>query len=225
VIFLGPDGRLLGRHAQNDIDAPGDAPLLLAEMQRVLAETKRIAEGAIPEPAEGRERIGKPLPEWSPDGWLTGEPRRLEQMRGEVLLVRFFTDRCPFCAVSMPALQALQDKHHAAGLRIVGFFHPKPRGSSRDLDALRALLAEWQVTFPIALDTRWTTLDAWWLANQRRRFTSVSFLLDRKGRVRFLHPGPELHQGEAGCTVAVEDCNRSHADLEAAIRKLLAETS
>ncbi|MGQ0615264.1 MAG: hypothetical protein ACT4PV_16145 [Planctomycetaceae bacterium] len=41
--------------------------------------------------------------------------------------------------------------------------------------------------------------------------------------MRRIHPGPELHAGQEGCTVAAEDCNRAHVDLEAALEKLLAE--
>jgi hypothetical protein len=65
--------------------------------------------------------------------------------------------------------------------------------------------------FPIAIDPDWTTLRSWWL-NQDRRFTSVSFLIDRRGVIRYVHPGGQYVKGDA-----------QHARLEAAIEQLLVE--
>jgi len=223
VVFLGPDGRFLGRYEPEKLYDAGDPERLLKEMRAAHEERKRVDAGGIPPPLEGGERLGKPLPAWEPDGWLQGRRESLASLRGKVVLVRFFTDTCPFCDASMPALAALHERHRAAGLETLGFYHPKPRGAARDAEGVRRLLASWEVAFPVALDTRWKTLEAWWLQGAPRRATSVTFLLDRKGAVRFLHPGPELHPGEEGCNLVPEDCNRSFADLEAAVEKLLAE--
>lgn len=48
-----------------------------------------------------------------------------------------------------------------------------------------------------ARDPEWTTLNSWWLAGHKRDFTSVSFLLDRQGRVRGIHPGGRYAPGDA----------------------------
>jgi hypothetical protein len=80
-----------------------------------------------------------------------------------------------------------------------------------------------KITFPIALDMKWDTLNDYWLGKNRRRASSTTFLVDRKGTIRYLHPGPELHPGKDGCNLFPERCNRDFAELEAAIRILLAE--
>lgn len=43
--------------------------------------------------------------------------------------------------------------------------------------------------FPIAIDHDWRTLQAWWLNTGQRDYTSVSFLLDRDGFIRYVHRG------------------------------------
>ena len=48
--------------------------------------------------------------------------------------------------------------------------------------------------FPIAIDADWATLRRWWLEAAPRRATSVSFLLDRDGVIRHVHPGPAYHR-------------------------------
>jgi hypothetical protein len=41
----------------------------------------------------------------------------------------------------------------------------------------------------IAIDLDWKTLRAYWLDGAKREYTSVSFLIDRKGTIRYIHPG------------------------------------
>ena len=50
--------------------------------------------------------------------------------------------------------------------------------------------------FPVAIDHEWRTLTDWWLDGGIRRFTSVTFLIDRNGVVRHIHPGGEYVKGD-----------------------------
>jgi len=47
----------------------------------------------------------------------------------------------------------------------------------------------------LAVDRDWKVLDRW-KAPSERSFTSLTFLLDRKGRVRHVHPGGTISEGE-----------------------------
>ena len=73
------------------------------------------------------------------------------------------------------------------------------------------LAGELGFEFPVAIDAGWRTLRAWWLDDHERGWTSVSFLLDRQGVIRHVHPGGQYVQGSL-----------EHAALEAAIERLLA---
>ena len=174
-------------------------------------------------PSEGQPLIGTAAPEWAENGWLAGGPLALGDLRGRVVLVRFFTNTCPFCAASMPALEGLHERYRASGLTVVGFYHPKPFGTDRSDDSVRALLDDWGVTFPIALDTEWSTLRRYWLDGGARLATSASFLIDREGTIRYLHPGPELHPDGAACNLDATECARHYRELEHAIRVLTAQ--
>ncbi len=48
----------------------------------------------------------------------------------------------------------------------------------------------------MAIDTDWKTLHRWWLDGHSRRWTSVSFLLDRRGVIRHIHPGGQYVKGD-----------------------------
>ena len=42
----------------------------------------------------------------------------------------------------------------------------------------------------------WRTLNNWWLDRGEGDWTSVSFLLDRKGVIRHIHPGGQYVKGD-----------------------------
>jgi thiol-disulfide isomerase/thioredoxin len=196
--------------------ARDDAERIRAELAWALEEFKRATPREIPLPVEGRERIGAAAPAWALDGWLqgSGEPA------GKVTLVRFFTNTCLYCARSMPAFQSLHEKYGPRGLQVLGFYHPKPLGANRSRESVQKMLEAWGATFPIGLDTQWKTLRAFWLDGPPRGATSASFLIDRRGTIRWLHPGPELHPGD---DPGHEACRRAFEILERAIERLLAE--
>jgi hypothetical protein len=78
-------------------------------------------------------------------------------------------------------------------LRLLGVFHPKT-GRNDPMDAAqvqRAVRAR-QLTFPIAI-LGVAELKSWWLTGPSRPATPVTFLLDKKGIIRFVHPGMEYH--------------------------------
>lgn len=219
VVMLAPGGRELGRYQPEGIYKRGDPKALAAGMELALAETKRKGPGTIPLPAEGKELIGAQAPKWQPNIWLGGKALKLKDLRGKLVLMRFFTDTCPFCARSMPALEELYRKYKDQGLVVVGFYHPKLKG--RTVDTVQKALKEWRVTFPVALDLDWKTLKRYWTAGKQRRATSASFLIDRRGTIRWIHPGPELHLLDEGANP--EASTRAYRDLERAVQTLLAE--
>jgi len=175
-------------------------------------------EPASPEPASvtptpssaGAELIGTPAREFTDLAWLGDQPRTLASLRGQVVLVRFWTDTCPYCRGTAPKLNQLDAEFRARGLTVLGLYHAKPRGRAVTRDEVAATVKEWALEFPVAVDRSWSTLDAWWLMTGDREATSASFLIDRRGVIRLVHPGPEFSPAEL-------------AELRAAISTLLAE--
>lgn len=179
---------------------------------------------AFPLSRAGDELIGTSAQEWVLEGWLDGKEgteRTLADFRGTVVLLRFWTATCPFCAASLPALSALAQQKRDQGLVVIGLHHPKPFGTSPSATTLKKVLLSWQVDIPIGLDTRWQTLKTYWLDAQPRTATSATFLIDRQGIIRWVHPGVEYHPdtGQAGH----EQCVRDWQDLIRAVDLVLQE--
>ena len=165
--------------------------------------------------------IDRPARAWTFDRWLRTEPLTLERLRGKVVLVRWFTEGCHYCESTLPAIEALRQRYGAQGLVVVGVYHPKPprHVSSRQIEALATRLG---FTGPLAVDERWSTLERWWLqGHPERNWTSVSFLIDRDGVVRWAHPGGEYHPSRDPRHAR---CDASHAQLDRVIRKALGES-
>ena len=86
--------------------------------------------------------------------------------------------------------------------------------SNESLDAERVyrLAKQLRFKFPIAIDYDWQTLRSWWLDSSKGNWTSVSFLMDRKGIIQYVHPGGQYVQGDD-----------DHRALKAKIEQLLLE--
>lgn len=188
-------------------------------------ETKRSAEASAshtpiaPIESAAPDRIGVELASALPDRWLDAKP----ELAGHVVLVRWWTDGCPFCERSLPALDALATKHANDGVVAVGVYHPKPPREVSDA-SVRADAERLGWHGAVAIDADWSALKRAWLTGPEREATSVTFLLDRTGRVRFVHPGPEIHpiaDPPRGDEAQHAGCARDYAALEHALEHAL----
>jgi peroxiredoxin len=141
------------------------------------------------EGVEGFELIGKTAPDWEITEWIGSPPLSLASLRGKVVLVRWFAGSgCPYCSATAPALNRLHQEFASRGLVVIGLYHHKAPGKL-SLASVRELAREYGFEFPVGVDRDWRTLKEWWLNGHERSFTSVSFLLDRQGIIRQVHPG------------------------------------
>ncbi len=123
------------------------------------------------------------------------------------------------CRATAPSLNYFHSRYSHQGLVVVGMYTPKPRPAYIPLSVVRKYVEDYQFKFPIALDEDWATLRAFWLDRvSDPDFTSVSFLIDKKGVIRFIHPG-----GEYSATSAVAASRNDFAQMERMIQELLAE--
>ena len=173
----------------------------------VLLASSGVAHGqrSVRDPTEGAALLGTRAPELRGLRWLQGGPLTLAALRGKLVLIRFWTDQCPLCARTAPALRALDARYRDRGLVVVAVHHPKSRSSSAERG-----VRELGLTFPVASDRDWQTVRAYGVGTTFKRFTSVSFLVDREGVIRFVHDGGEFHDGGGP---GHEDCQAAYDAL------------
>jgi thiol-disulfide isomerase/thioredoxin len=163
----------------------------------------------------GSELAGRDVTQSLPNRFARGVRRK----DAKATLLRFWTDTCPYCERSLPALEELRARYVEDGLDTIAIYHPKP---PRAVDDAEVAAAATRLGFSgvVAVDESWNALNAIWLETGKREATSASFLLDASGRIRYVHPGPEFHPSDAP---EYADADRDYRALDAAIAKLLAE--
>jgi len=169
-----------------------------------------------PDGRDGAELIGRRAPAWSFERWIRSPALTPQDLRGQVVLLRWWTEGCDFCAATLPGLEALRKRYGDDGLVIIGVYHPKPPRAVSDRDIV-AMANRLGFKGPIAVDQRWTTLERYWLAGHEREYTSVSFLIDRDGLIRWVQRGGEYHPSpdprHARCDLEYRGLEKALADL------------
>jgi len=159
---------------------------------------------------------GTTPPAWKAERWMNSAPLELEKLRGSVVLVRWWTAGCPFCSSTAPALRDFDTDYRAKGLKVIGMYHHKEE-TPFDPKVYEDTAKKYGFTFPVAFDPDWKTLESWMRDKDGKTvdtgFTSVTFLLDKKGVVRHVHPGGSYVKGDP-----------AYDEMRAAIEKLLAES-
>lgn len=107
-----------------------------------------------------------------------GRNLRLHEQRGQVVLVNFWASWCGPCKQEMPHLNRLYDKYRASGFTLLGV--------NIDDDARHgaATAAKWGLKFPVLLDAEKQVTKLYDMGAM-----PSTVLIDRDGKVRFLHRG------------------------------------
>lgn len=154
--------------------------------------------------------INAPAPGWMVRDWMHSEPLTLEELRGKIVLVRWWTGPgCPYCTPSAPVLNEIYKDYRGKGVIVVGFYHHKADAPINKRQ-VRQTAENMGMEFPLAIDHGWTTLKRYWLDKAPDdSWTSVSFLIDQHGIVRYVHTGG---------TITKEDANEIRSEIEALLQ-------
>lgn len=115
--------------------------------------------------------------------WLNSPPLTLEQLKGKVVLIDFWTFGCINCLHALPHVQEWAAKYADRGLVVIGVHAPEFAYEKDPANVMKAV-ADLGITFPVALDNNY----AIWrqFANQ---YWPAHYFIDAEGRVRFHHFG------------------------------------
>ena len=117
------------------------------------------------------------------DGWFNSKPLTLQELRGKVVLIDFWTYSCINCLRTLPHVEAWDRMYRDKGLVIVGVHTPEFAFESVPSN-VRAPIKRLGVRYPVALDPKYGTWNHW--GNQ---YWPAEYLIDRKGHVRHAHFG------------------------------------
>lgn len=109
---------------------------------------------------------------------LAGNDVDLQDLRGKVVLVDFWASWCEPCKEELPFLNRLYRSKRADGLVVIGV------SVDRRLRNVRNFLRDTPVSFPVVHDADQDVADRYSPPTM-----PTSFLIDRRGVIRFIHRG------------------------------------
>jgi thiol-disulfide isomerase/thioredoxin len=117
------------------------------------------------------------------DGWVNSKPLSLNELKGNVVLVDFWSYACPHCAKSIPYINAIYRKYADKGLVIIGVHSPQ-YDDQQDINKVKNAVQKFHITFPVAIDNSFST----WNGYQNHYWPSL-YLIDKNGYVVYQHFG------------------------------------
>ena len=141
-------------------------------------------------------RVGLPAPNFKVIT-ISGQPVSLDNYRGYVLAIDFFTTWCPPCKASIPHLVEMNRKYGKQGLQILG------QSMNEDGErAVKSFIEEYSINYPVALAPQKIQADYGIVS------VPVMYVIDKNGKVA------EVYRGFS------DEIGRSMENL---VKKLLAE--
>jgi thiol-disulfide isomerase/thioredoxin len=136
----------------------------------------------------GGNAIAAPVPATAPDfagieQWHNSAPLTMQQLRGKVVLVDFWTYTCINCIRTLPHVTEWYSKYKDQGLVVVGVHTPE-FPFERSADNVKKAIKRFDIAYPVAQDNRYATWNAY--SNQ---FWPAVYLIDKKGQVVYSHFG------------------------------------
>lgn len=179
--------------------------LIVATFLSALRYTPQmLADTAGEEP----QALNYAAPELVGGPWLnTEKPIRLNDRKGNVTIVHFWTFACINCKHNLPSYARWQKQFSKKGVEIIGVHSPES-SYERDLSNVRREVKRQGITYPILTDANGENWTHW-----RQRYWPAVYLVDKQGRVRYRWEGELGYNGADG-----------EVHMAALVKKLLNES-
>ncbi|MBW4442710.1 MAG: thioredoxin family protein [Plectolyngbya sp. WJT66-NPBG17] len=115
--------------------------------------------------------------------WLNSDPLSIADLKGNVVLIQFWTFACINCQRTLPHVTQWHRQYAAQGLKVIGVHTPE-FAFERDPNNIKRALQQQQITYPVPIDNDYGTWKAY-----RNEYWPHLFLANRRGGMRYDHIG------------------------------------
>lgn len=151
-----------------------DAGSLFGQNKSV--QTAEQLQDALPNPY--------PAPEFQGiAGWINSPPLTMSALKGNVVLVDFWTYSCINCIRTLPYITEWDKKYRQNGLVIVGVHSPEFE-FEKNRENVENAVKKYGINYPVALDSNLAT----WL-NFKNSYWPAHYLISKEGKVVYTHFG------------------------------------
>lgn len=162
----------------------------LKQSTALAPSTSTVSGGAAPAKATVKATAGgKMLPEFKGiSEWINSDPLTIAELKGNVILVQFWTFSCINCQRTLPYITQWHEQYAAPGLKVIGVHTPE-FAFERERGNIEDALRRHQITYPVPVDNDFETWNAY-----DNGYWPHLFLADRQGVLRYDHIGEGAYE-------------------------------
>ena len=125
-----------------------------------------------------------PAPEFvGIDHWLNSTPLTMQNLRGKVVLVDFWTFDCINCIHTLPYIVSWYNKYKDRGFVVIGVHTPE-FAFEHDTSNVAQAITQYQIKYPVAQDNEYDTWKAY-----NNGYWPAEYFIDAQGNLRHIHIG------------------------------------
>ena len=110
--------------------------------------------------AEYKSSESATAPELATGEWINSKPLALNDLRGHVVVIDFWTFGCYNCRNTLPFVRGWDDRYHEKGVTVIGVHSPETE-SERKVENLRREVASLGIRYPVVTDNDYQTWTAY----------------------------------------------------------------
>ncbi len=115
--------------------------------------------------------------------WINSDPLAMEQLRGKVILVEFWTYDCINCLRTLPYVKQWHERYRDQGLVVIGVHTPE-YAHEKVIANVEEAVERLGITYPVAQDNGYRTWNTF-----GNRYWPALYLIDQDGRIVYQHFG------------------------------------
>lgn len=123
--------------------------------------------------------VTQPAADFQGVQWLNSSPLTLQQMKGKVVMVEFWTYGCYNCVNVEPYVKKWYEQYNKSGFVVVAVHSPE-FSHEREIDNVRAYVQRKGIKYPVVIDNDF----AIW-RRYSNRYWPAMYLIDKQGQLRY----------------------------------------
>ncbi len=128
-------------------------------------------------------RVGMKAPDISNTTWLNSAPLRMDELKGKVVMVEFWTFGCYNCRNVEPYVRQWYQQYKDRGFVVIGVHSPE-FSHERPVENVERYMKEHDIRFPVPIDNDFSTWNAY-----GNRYWPAMYLIDKRGIIRYVKVG------------------------------------
>jgi cytochrome c biogenesis protein CcdA/thiol-disulfide isomerase/thioredoxin len=141
--------------------------------------------------------------------WFNSEPLKLENLKGKVVLIDFWTYTCINCIRTLPYLKNWHEKYADKGLVIIGVHTPEFEFEKTPSNVEKAI-KDFGISYPVVQDNNYEIWESY-----SNRYWPAKYFIDKDGNIRYTHFGEgDYDDSEKMIQELLEETGSSVSDIK-----------